>query len=127
MVKQTNSPLQPRQIVYLEYEDRRLYGEVIQVISSRQRCWVRPWLLVISSPGEPQTVYNLHESVDLLWHTSEFRLALDAELIPLLAQQDSCDCRGSASAESGDRGFQQTRQQLHYFLNQLWQRTSVKQ
>lgn len=114
VVKQANSQFQPRQIVYLEHGSCRLYCEVIQVISSRQRCWVRPWFLAIASPEEPETIYNLHESANLVWHASEFCLALDAELIPLLTRLNTCD-----------RDIHQTRQQLNYFLNQLWRETSV--
>ncbi|NJL46715.1 MAG: hypothetical protein HC929_03450 [Leptolyngbyaceae cyanobacterium SM2_5_2] len=42
----TRSVLPPRPIVYLACQQTRLYGEVIQVLTERQRCWVRPLWLV---------------------------------------------------------------------------------
>lgn len=41
--------LKASQIVCLEYSGNTLYGEVIQLIPHRQRCWFRPLCLVISS------------------------------------------------------------------------------
>ncbi|MFM2310914.1 MAG: hypothetical protein RLZZ04_190 [Cyanobacteriota bacterium] len=42
--------LKASQIVCLEYQNNTLYGEVIQLIPHRQKCWFRPLCLVIS-PG----------------------------------------------------------------------------
>lgn len=36
------------QIVYLEHQSNKLYGEVIQLIPNRRLCWFRPKCLVIS-------------------------------------------------------------------------------
>jgi hypothetical protein len=40
--------LKASQIVCLEHQNSTLYGEVIQLIPHRQRCWFRPLCLVIS-------------------------------------------------------------------------------
>jgi hypothetical protein len=99
-------PLKASQIVCLDYQASSLYGEVIQLIPHRQRCWFRPLCLVISSdtaslleldfPGQLEHVptqatemgilINLGSGSDLLWPDSLFRPALDTEIFYLLPQ-----------------------------------------
>lgn len=84
---------QPSQIVCLEHQNRCLYAEIIQVLPSRGRFWLRPLMLGIWSwdadrsftepPGE---LYDLRQGADLVWPTTGFRLAWDTEVIPLLMQ-----------------------------------------
>jgi hypothetical protein len=75
----------PCQIVCLEHQNYRLYSEVIQVISQRDSCWVRPLFLVITSE-DSQDVFDVHCVSDLIFPYSFFRPALDTEVIPLLTQ-----------------------------------------
>lgn len=108
---------QQRQIVSLEHESTRLYAEVIQVIESRQRCWVRPLMLVklpdpICPYFEPQ-LYDLRTSADLVWPIEPFRSALDTEVIPLLVQLFS-------SEPQSNRDLTAT-QQLGQFIHHVWQ------
>jgi len=111
---------QPRQIVCLEHENTRLYTEVIEVVSSRQVCWVRPMMLAISEAGtdslplasaEALTLYDLRLGADLLWPTSLFRPALDTEVIPLMVQLDDPDTANNSDAHK----------QLTCFVRKVWQ------
>ncbi len=74
----------PRQIVYLEHESTRLYAEVIQV-GSRPVCWVRPLLLANNYLSMEPLVSDLRSVADLVLPLTLFHLALDTEVIPLLA------------------------------------------
>ena len=107
---------QPRQIVCLEHEGTRLYAEVIQVVESRQVCWVRPLLLVAFTdfkyPSIAPPLYDLRPSADLLWPLTLFRPALDTEVMPLvqlLVQEPPLESDSAAQ------------QQLNQFLYQVWQ------
>lgn len=54
------SQFQPRQILCLEHEQSRLYAEVIQVVSDRPVCWLRPLILEINPSN---TVENVADDV----------------------------------------------------------------
>jgi len=76
----------PRQIVCLEHRGTYLYAEVIQVVVSRQVCWVRcdGHLSDGFQPYDQMSqLYDLRGVADLLWPVKFFRPAL--EVIPLLA------------------------------------------
>ncbi|MEA5582284.1 hypothetical protein VB620_13150 [Nodularia harveyana UHCC-0300] len=75
----------PGQIVSLEHSDRNLFLEVIQVVVSRQLCWVRP-LLLVSLTQESPLVTDMRDASDLLWPVNLFRPALDTEVITFLSQ-----------------------------------------
>ncbi|GAB4192385.1 MAG: hypothetical protein Fur006_36720 [Coleofasciculaceae cyanobacterium] len=114
---------QPHQIVCLEHENTRLYTEVIDVVTARQTCWVRPLMLVISSVSHdslsvvsPQQLrlYDLRQGADLLWPVALFRPALDTEVIPLLVQLDDPD---NVQQENNTDAHKQ----LSYFVRQVWQ------
>jgi hypothetical protein len=105
---------QPSQIVCLEHQNIYLYSEVVQVISDRQLCWVRPLVLaIIRDSLTTEKILDLRFTSDLLWPINLFRPALDTEVIPLLSELDSPDYR----AES----IQNARQQLNYYIQQFWQ------
>lgn len=113
---------QPRQIVCLEYENTCLYAEVIEFVASRQVCWVRPLMLVVSQiSNEPPplalpeqlTLYDMRQASDLLWPANLFRSALDTEVIPLLVQ---LDCPNGKIADSSD-----AYKQLNCFVRKVWQ------
>ena len=103
---------QPLQIVCLEHLATCLYAEVIQVVESRQVCWVRPLLLVQYSTEEPLLI-DLRSTIDLLWSLASFRPALDTEILPFLANIFTSAPPSQSSAHA--------RQQLNYFVQQLWQ------
>ncbi|HEY9609868.1 hypothetical protein [Allocoleopsis sp.] len=113
---------QPRQIVCLEHENTRLYTEVIEVVTVRQICWVRPLMLVVSPLGhdslpafspEQLNLYDLRQGADLLWPVSLFRVALDTEVIPLLVQLDNPD-------EGAQVNNAEAHQQLSCFIRKVW-------
>jgi hypothetical protein len=109
----------PYQIVCLKYEATCLYAEVIQVISARKMCWVRPLILVRAIDYlEIGTTYDLRQTADLIWPVSLFCPALDTEVIPLLAQL--------APLDSSCEDIQTARQQLHVFMRQVWQAYKVE-
>ncbi|MBD2741788.1 hypothetical protein H6H02_09315 [Coleofasciculus sp. FACHB-1120] len=106
---------QPCQIVCLDHENTCLYADVIQVVDSRQICWVRPLMLTIvpdNSGNVLPTLYDLRQGADLVWPVTLFRPALDTEVIPLLMQLDAPD----ATADASD-----AHRQLSWFVHQVWQ------
>ncbi len=111
----------PYQIVCLEHQQSYLYGEVIQVIESKNLCWMRPLLLVVF-PRVVGTVDNFLEAKELLdlRFTSDvayplplFRPALDTEVIPLIGQLETLDETKEPNPSS--------KQTLRQFLEQIWQ------
>lgn len=110
---------QPRQIVCLEHEATCLYAEVIEVIASRQVCWVRPLLLAVPAATDTndllprETLWDLRLGADLVWPISLFRPALDTEVIPLLVQLDDSGTPCESNPEA--------HRQLSCFVHQVWQ------
>ncbi len=111
------------QIVYLEHQQTRLYAEVIQVVKQRQTCWVRPLILSVSPtkeleiarwPEQVPKLYDLRQGADLLWPIALFRAALDAEVLPLLAQLQTTHGTDTLSSPSAHC-------QLNQFIRQIWQ------
>lgn len=119
------STFQPHQIVYLEQGQSRLYAEAIQIVPERQLCWARPLVLIdTSATGQAvvwddlaelgsEAIYPVVEGPDILWPLEQFKLALDTEVIPLLAlmQQDK--------AKTCDRS--RTHERLQRFIQRFWQ------
>ncbi|MBD2503571.1 hypothetical protein [Anabaena azotica] len=103
---------QPGQIVSLEHGERNLYAEVIQVVVSRQLCWVRP-LLLVTHAEEQSIITDLRDGSDLLWPIHLFRHALDTEVITLLGQ--------ILVKEPKSEPDPAAKQQLHQFIGQVWQ------
>lgn len=111
----------PSQIVCLEHQDSYLYSEVIQVISDRQLCWVRPLVLTVTLDltGDPNSVLTADKQIDmrftsdLIWPLNLFRPALDTEVIPLLSKLDTPDYRSE--------NIENARQQLNHYIHQFWQ------
>ncbi|TAE60932.1 MAG: hypothetical protein EAZ76_12280 [Nostocales cyanobacterium] len=107
-----NSPFQLGQILSLDCGHRKLYSEVIQVVTSRDLCWVRP-LLLADFTQEPALIVDLRDASDLLWPTSLFRPALDTEVIDLLSQLIPKEPKVIID--------QVAQQKLHEFIGQAWQ------
>ncbi len=103
-----NLAFKPNQIVCLEYYDKRLYGEVIQVIEQRQTCWVRPLIMV----QKQVMIADLRSSSDLILPLRLFRLCFDAEIIPFLPQLHQ-------SPDTSTNKFPSFN--LNSFVQQVWQ------
>lgn len=121
---QSSLPFKVNQIICLEHEQTCLYGEVIQLIPSREMCWFRPiCMIALNSQGEP-TVNNsdlihLHSGSDLLWPITLFRHALDTEVICLLANLND-DTNKLKPAQVS------CRQYLNQFITQVWRANQDK-
>ena len=111
----------PQQIVCLEHNACCLYCEVIQVVESRQLCWVRPLFLTVLSEAAsiyhqlsaPKILIDVRLTSDLLYPISLFRPALDTEVIPLLTQIETQNTSPNA--------INLAKQQLRHFITQVWQ------
>ena len=108
----------PRQIVCLEHKNTRLYSEVIQVVTKRQLCWVRPLMLVVLPNetrylAEQEQLFDLRLTADLLWPESWFRPAFDTEVFSLVTPLHTLDFQSEDP--------QNARGRLNHFVNQVWQ------
>jgi hypothetical protein len=108
------------QIVRLTQGSARLYGEVIDHITSRDLLWVRPLLLVEPWPESDfdlclssQQVQDLREESHLLWPSRLFTVALDTEVLPLLAYLYPDKPKTDPSPEASIN--------LRRFMGQVWQ------
>ncbi|MBV9388498.1 MAG: hypothetical protein JOZ78_18905 [Chroococcidiopsidaceae cyanobacterium CP_BM_ER_R8_30] len=124
------SDFQPCQIVCLEHEGTCLYAEVIQVVISRQLCWVRPLLLgALSSDSnlvdELLPLTDLRSCADLLWPIASFRPALDTEVIPLLVTLLASPERNLAATGqldvSPEAASTASLSKLNQFIHRVWQ------
>ncbi|NEO33850.1 MAG: hypothetical protein F6K36_26235 [Symploca sp. SIO3C6] len=118
----TNYKFHSSQIVYLEYDNARLYGEVIEFVESRQVCWVRPLMLVVPAMGsdllplislENLTLYDLRQGADLLLSACLFQQAFDSEVIPLLVELNNPETQLVTKTD--------THQQLRDFVSRVWE------
>lgn len=119
---QTCPQFTSHQIVCIEGKTAFLYGEVIEVIVTRQLCWARPLLLAQFSNSSlaPRTnfptidrIIDLSEGSDLVLPLSLFRSALDTETIPLITRLNSLD--------SSLEDQQIVSKELNCFIQQVWQ------
>ncbi len=105
---------QPNQIVFLEHSATRLYAEVVQVVTARRLCWVRPLALVTRSDAidvnEP-TLQDLRQGSDLVCPIILFQAAIDVEVIPLLAQLSSLETKVKLTTAHAS---------LHEFIQSVW-------
>jgi hypothetical protein len=76
----------PNQVVCLEQGELRLFGEVVQMVPERSRCWVRPLAMaqVVPESLKLLLLYDLRESSHLVLPAQVFREALDTEVIPIM-------------------------------------------
>jgi hypothetical protein len=115
------------QIICLEYQNNLLYGEVIQSILERGRCWLRPICLAIVTENlsgnflvdrSVEEIIDLRSSSDLILPNCLFRPAFDLEIIPLLAKLDETD-DGSIVKKRSER-------YLNHFIELVWQANQDK-
>ncbi len=109
----------PNQVVCLEQDELRLFGEVVQMVPLRSRCWVRPLAMarVESDRLDLTLLYDLRESSHLVLPAILFREALDTELIPLMSELFHPD------KTCGDNGLA-ARQAIHQLVRQVSQARS---
>lgn len=108
---------QTGQIVALEHGDKNLYAEVIQVVDTRQLCWVRPLLLVTYTQADP-LIADLRDASDLLWPINLFQPALDTEVIVFLSEVLAKEAKIEKDLVA--------QQLLHQFIQQSWQAEQFK-
>lgn len=122
---QTNQRFQPSQIVRLEHETGSLYAEVVQLIESRQSCWVRPLVLALRSGKKPidsdrlsgeLEYYDLRQDSDLLLPLTLFQIALDVEVLPWLTNLYTDDCDTATHDHKKSQGHEYFRE----FIQQIW-------
>jgi hypothetical protein len=104
---------QPQQIVCIEQADLRLFAEVIQIVPDHNRCWVRPLILGRSDGYELEFLHDMREAPQLLLPISFFRMAIDTEVLPLLAELWNFDKAPDLADE------ELSRQALHQFVRSL--------
>jgi hypothetical protein len=130
------------QILYLEHQNARLYAEVIQVIEERRMCWVRPIVLTTThddwsesnpslsnsetiseaiDPLDPleSNLYDLRQGSDLLCPSSLFKVALDTNILPILATLNAPKASSNSSATTTANPHLHSR--LQNFIQELWQ------
>ena len=116
-----STTISPGQILYLEHDVTRLYVEAIQVLEARNLCWARPLILVDGSLDDIERLHStaeahpvdckvLIDSPDILWPLDKFSLALDTEVLPLLALMHNKEEPPTSNP-----------QRLRQFMNSLWQ------
>ncbi|MBD1853523.1 hypothetical protein [Leptolyngbya sp. FACHB-711] len=127
---------QPHQIVFLECEEKRLYAEVIQTVIDRQLCWARP--LVILSRGfsdaeHPlwdnwqtseialEMLVDLRQESDLLLPLSWFQMAVDTEVIPVLAKLSGLKPEPYSASDEAivQHHYPSAQEQLQQFIRAL--------
>lgn len=127
----------PGQILYIEHQGVRLYAEVIQTISDRKQCWVRPLALVklsIDSASqqysdfeqeplsftklESTVLYDLRQGSDIVCPQSLFHVALDTEVLPILTELN----RLKPSPEASGLGENSSaHERIREFIRWVWQ------
>lgn len=116
----------PNQIVCIESGQRWLFGEMVQHVTLRHQCWVRPLVLAIAvAPaarmatigGDGWEWYDLREGADLLLPEQLWREALDVEVLPLMALLYQAEDKPVVGQPRG----QVARQQLHRFVQAVCQ------
>ncbi len=127
-------PFVPNQIVCIESGRSWLFGEMVQHVTTRQQCWVRPLVLAIAVDplarletmtfGRSETIggegwewHDLREGSDLLLPERWWREALDVEVLPLMALLYQAEDK----PEVGQPRDQVARQQLNHFVQQVCQ------
>jgi hypothetical protein len=121
MIDDSLPPFAPHQIVCLEHQQSYLYGEVIQIVESKNLCWMRPLLLAvfprvvgaIDNFLDAKELLDLRFTSDVAYPVALFRPALDTEVIPLIGQLEILDETREPNSSS--------KQKLRQFLEQIWQ------
>lgn len=129
MIDRSSTDTTPREIVCLEHQGSFLYAEVIQIVVTRQRTWVRPLFLQLttqSSEGVSHTAqglcaYRLHNCADLVWPSQFFRPALDNEVLPFLMQMHMDKPQEQEDPGVVSERDRKAHQALRHLIQQVWQ------
>ncbi|MEM6835759.1 MAG: hypothetical protein AAF609_02805 [Cyanobacteria bacterium P01_C01_bin.120] len=74
------------QVVYLESEDARLYGELVQHVEERHICWVRPISLQLAtSTAVPVEFLDVRNGPDVICADHVIQPVLDTDWLAILA------------------------------------------
>jgi hypothetical protein len=120
----TATQFSPNQIVCIESGPSWLFGEMVQHVTTRHQCWVRPLVLAIAQDDQArvETIgatgwewYDLREGSDLLLPERLWREALDMEVLPLMALLFQAEDK----PEVGQPRRQVAKQQLNSFVRQV--------
>ena len=103
-----------QQIVCIQEKQTFLYGEIIQVITPRKACWLRPLILLTLSDDDEKKLIDLRETPDLVLPVFFLRAALDTEFIPLFIDLNMM--------EKKDNHIFFTRKILNNFIHEICQR-----
>ena len=105
------------QVVYIQCGNARLYGELVQHITERHNCWLRPLSLLFSQPlnGQPEFL-DLRDGPDIICSDELIRPVMDLDWLVILEQL-------TASKTGCD--YPQANQYLRQFLAQLASQRSV--
>jgi hypothetical protein len=101
----------PQEIVCIDRSDLRLFGEVIQMIPDRDRCWAKPLILAQLEDFQLIFRHDLREAPQLILPQYLFRSALDTEVLPLMGELFQVDPSPEATLLA--------RQALHHFIGTL--------
>lgn len=126
MIDRSNPNTTAYEIVCLEHQGSYLYAEVIQRITARQRSWVRPLFLQLTTQSSELAYpglfsFRLQNCADLVWPSQFFRPALDEEVLPFLLQMHT-----ETPQDSEDPGVVLERdlkahQALRQLIQDVWQ------
>jgi hypothetical protein len=106
----------PNQIICIELNDLRLFAEVIQMISDRDRLWARPLALAEQEHYDLRLLYDLRTAPQLILPPALFREALDTEVMPLMTELFQLEALVKPEPNSEVLG----RQALQAFMRNLW-------
>jgi hypothetical protein len=125
----------PNQVVCIETAQRFLFGEMVQHVTARHHCWVRPLVLAsaLNESARLETIgdahwqwYDLRQGSDLLLPEGLFRAALDMEVLPLMSLLFQAEDKARPLGDQVILAQQQrdatiARQQLNAFVRQVCQ------
>ncbi len=109
-------PLQAHQIVYHSQPQGRFYGEVIQVVPERDRCWIRPLAYVVTGAASSwvdsppaEAVQDLRWGPDLICPLGAFYPALDQDWLAIAPLLSPVEPWQGSDYGKGDRAIVQAR------------------
>jgi hypothetical protein len=124
LYKAMDPTFSPNQIVCIEAMQSLLFGEMVQHVTARRHCWVRPLVLAtaIDRAARIETIgdacwewYDLRQGADLLLPQQVFRAALDVEVLPLMSLLYQAEDKPQPECDRGTIA----RQQLNLFVRQV--------
>lgn len=75
------------QVIFIQCENDRLYGELVQRVPERRICWVRPLSLCLSADSQTKArLLDVRNGPDIICADHLIQPALDTEWIAVLNQ-----------------------------------------